>query len=191
MTLALLLFACAGKPTDLPPTPDVPTTPSAAPVTEAAPVKEVAPIADAAPTTATPPIAEATEPGPSDEPATNHPVPVPEMHQVQLGVDETSTLTGWSDAPEQTLVVTVSKIEDGRCPRDVTCVWAGNAAVSATVTHGEASKSFTLHTAPKMGVDYIDTGLGVAVNLNDVQPYPLAAAKQAAPEATLTLSRLP
>lgn len=118
-------------------------------------------------------------------------VPVPEIHQVQLGVGETKTVAEWSDVPEETLVVEVTEIEDGRCPRDVTCIWEGNAAVSATVRHGPETQSFTLHTAPKMGDDHIDTGLGVAVRLNDVAPYPLVAATQAAPRATLTLSRLP
>ena len=37
--------------------------------------------------------------------------------------------------------------EDSRCPKDVTCVWAGNATVRLWVTNGRSSKSLTLNTA--------------------------------------------
>ena len=172
MTLALMLLACAGKSTDLPTPPDTHGTLPAAEVV--------------APSTPT----EVVNGMPNEELPSDRPVPVPEIQQVQLGVGETATLDGWSGAPDLKLWVEVTKIEDGRCPRGVTCVWEGNAAVTATVKHGEEAQTFTLHTAPKMGPDYVDTGLGVAVNLTGVVPYPSATAKQSAPRAELTLSEL-
>ena len=37
---------------------------------------------------------------------------------------------------------------DSRCPKDVNCVWAGNAAVQVQVSTGRRSKTLTLNTRP-------------------------------------------
>ena len=40
-----------------------------------------------------------------------------------------------------------SLVEDGRCPMDVECVWAGNAVIELKVSHPEhETRTMTLHT---------------------------------------------
>ncbi len=81
--------------------------------------------------------------------------------------------------------------EDSRCPKDVTCVWAGNAAVRLWVTSGRSGKTVTLNTnkSPTLSdeVEY----KGYKIKLVDLSPYPRSDQKIAKGEyrATLLVSK--
>lgn len=62
---------------------------------------------------------------------------------------------------------------DSRCPSDVLCVWAGDAAVEIGLTVGTGpTHPFTLNTLsyPPASVDYA----GYRVTLVDLTPYPIS-----------------
>jgi hypothetical protein len=69
------------------------------------------------------------------------------------------------------LTVTVTSINDSRCPTNAQCMWAGDAAV--VVEAGGAS--VTLHSNPELGADRADLS-GTTILLEDVTPYPGLAA---------------
>lgn len=75
---------------------------------------------------------------------------------------------------------------DSRCPVDVTCVWAGDAAVEITLERPPAKRdSFVLHTMHGSGaaVDYE----GFSVRLEAVNPRPRLSQKIAAEDYRVTL----
>ncbi len=60
--------------------------------------------------------------------------------------------------------------EDSRCPRDVTCVWPGNAAVELHLSLGKApSHKVTLNTNE---VPRVVEWNGLKIRLVDLRPYP-------------------
>jgi hypothetical protein len=61
---------------------------------------------------------------------------------------------------------------DSRCPADVKCVWAGNAAVQFRLSSGRESKTLTLNSSP--GEMFVKEGeyQGYKVTLVDLSPYP-------------------
>jgi hypothetical protein len=62
--------------------------------------------------------------------------------------------------------------EDSRCPRNVRCIWAGNAAIRLDLTgQGGDADTIILNSAiePKQTVYH-----GVTIGLEEVQPYPVA-----------------
>ena len=61
--------------------------------------------------------------------------------------------------------------EDSRCPRDVVCVWAGNARVSLTLRDGSNADAVDLNSTLEPRAV---TRWGYAVKLVDVQPVPTA-----------------
>jgi hypothetical protein len=63
---------------------------------------------------------------------------------------------------------------DSRCPRDVTCVWSGDAVVAVALGAGEDADLLRLHTnlEPKAA-----TAQGLRVELVELSPYPVSAAK--------------
>jgi hypothetical protein len=65
-------------------------------------------------------------------------------------------------------------VEDSRCPKDVNCVWAGNAKVTIKVTNrrGE-SKTFDLNTNLETKSVKFE---GYEIKLGSVTPYPKANA---------------
>jgi hypothetical protein len=77
--------------------------------------------------------------------------------------------------------------EDSRCPADVTCVWAGNAAVRLEVSiRGRGSKSVTLNTNSRSSlVD--DQYRGYKVKLVGLSPYPRSSQRIAAGDYIVTL----
>lgn len=82
--------------------------------------------------------------------------------------------------------------EDSRCPADVQCIWAGNAAVQIQVSiRGRHSKSLTLNSnsAPSRSGD--DQYRGYKFKLVDLSPYPRQNQKGKSQEyvATLLVSR--
>lgn len=68
--------------------------------------------------------------------------------------------------------------EDSRCPKDVTCVWAG-VAVAQIEIMGTATRPMTLSLASidNKGRNYTKSTVfnGYTISLVDVQPYPGAA----------------
>jgi hypothetical protein len=65
--------------------------------------------------------------------------------------------------------------EDSRCPSDVVCVWAGNAAVEIGVSFGMGPTiRYVLNTTvdPKS----VDVG-GYRITLVDVQPFPVSTSR--------------
>src|SRR5213595_3393904 len=62
--------------------------------------------------------------------------------EVKLNVGQKLTV------PETSLRITFTAVEnDSRCPADVTCVWAGNAAVKLELSGLGKAKSVTLNTS--------------------------------------------
>jgi hypothetical protein len=61
---------------------------------------------------------------------------------------------------------------DSRCPSDVKCVWAGNAAVQVEVNSGRGSKTLTLNTG--RGGAFVSEAdyKGYRLKLVDLNPYP-------------------
>jgi hypothetical protein len=80
---------------------------------------------------------------------------------------------------------------DSRCPSDVTCVWAGNAAVQLQLGTGKRSKTVTLNTSNSPSfvgeVEY----QGYKVKLIGLSPYPRSDRKIAKRDyrATLLVSK--
>jgi hypothetical protein len=65
------------------------------------------------------------------------------------------------------------KVEtDSRCPADVKCVWAGNAAVQLQAGNGRGSKTLTLNTSPSERFAKEAEYQGYKVKLVDLSPYP-------------------
>ncbi len=78
--------------------------------------------------------------------------------------------------------------EDSRCPANVTCVWAGNAAVRLEVSprHGDR-KSLTLNTARSSTLPGESQLLGYKVKLLGLNPYPQSNQKIAPHDYVATL----
>lgn len=76
---------------------------------------------------------------------------------------------------------------DSRCPSDVNCVWAGNAAVQFQLSNGRSNKTVTLNTgrggAFVSEVEY----RGYKVKLVDLRPYPRSDRQIAASDYAATL----
>ena len=80
---------------------------------------------------------------------------------------------------------------DSRCPKDVTCVWAGNAAVSLHLSTRTGNITITRNTStsPQFVTDSEDRGF--RVKLVRLRPYPRSKRKIAASDyiATLLVSK--
>jgi len=77
---------------------------------------------------------------------------------------------------------------DSRCPSDVTCVWAGNAAVHLDVTtNGRSEESLTLNTGKGPSLANEAKYQGYKVKLVDLSPYPRSDQKIAAADYVVTL----
>jgi hypothetical protein len=77
--------------------------------------------------------------------------------------------------------------DDSRCPKDVTCVWAGNAAVLLWVTNGRSSKSLTLNTAKSQSLSNEVQYQGYKLTLVNLSPYPRSTGKIAKTDYRATL----
>lgn len=68
------------------------------------------------------------------------------------------------------LTVKVLSIEDSRCPKDVQCVWAGDAKVKIRVTNKKGkTETFELHTNLEPKTAKFDN---YEIKLGDVTPHP-------------------
>ena len=76
---------------------------------------------------------------------------------------------------------------DSRCPSDVTCVWAGNAAVRLQLGTGKGSKTVTLNTSKSPSFVGETEYHGYKVKLVELNPYPRSDRKIAPRDYTATL----
>ena len=81
---------------------------------------------------------------------------------------------------------------DSRCPSDVTCVWAGNAAVQVELGTGRRSEILTLNTGKGGSLVSELEYKGYRVKLVSLSPYPRSDRKIAAKDyaATLLVTRV-
>ncbi|MBR9921926.1 MAG: hypothetical protein GYB31_13880 [Bacteroidetes bacterium] len=72
--------------------------------------------------------------------------------------------------------ITLTAINDSRCPINATCVWAGNGEVLLTFDNGSETADFKLNTAGYSSNDQnypsSATVLGVTIELLNLLPYP-------------------
>ena len=80
---------------------------------------------------------------------------------------------------------------DSRCPSDVTCVWAGNAAVNLELSGIGKASSVTLNTSKAAQFVSETMYQGYKVKLVDLSPYPRSKQRIAAGDyqATLLVSK--
>jgi len=76
---------------------------------------------------------------------------------------------------------------DSRCPSDVTCVWAGNAAVRLQLGTGRDSKTVTLNTSRSPSFVGETEYHSYKVKLVELSPYPRSDRKIARRDYTATL----
>ncbi len=73
-------------------------------------------------------------------------------------------------ASRSNLTIKFVAVEDSRCPKDVECVWAGNAKVTIKVTNRRGqSQTFELNTNMEKKSAKFD---GYEIKLGTVTPYP-------------------
>ncbi len=80
----------------------------------------------------------------------------------------------------------LSVVEDSRCPRDATCVWAGNAKIRIAVSKGSESRILELNTDLDPRVQSI---FGYRIQLNDVNPRNGDPASQNAAAAVISVKK--
>jgi hypothetical protein len=77
---------------------------------------------------------------------------------------------------------------DSRCPKDVECVWAGNAAVRLRLSSGKRARTVTLNTGRSSAFSDETTYQGYRLKLVNLAPYPRNARQITASDYKLTLS---
>lgn len=82
---------------------------------------------------------------------------------IQIGLHQTVTY--------EDLKLTLTKVEDSRCPSDVTCVWEGQAKVTLQVFQGLNEHRVTFVTGERK----LDTIGQYKINFIDILPYPTSA----------------
>lgn len=65
-----------------------------------------------------------------------------------------------------------SVFNDSRCPKELVCVWEGDALAAFTLTKNDQVSSFILHDNAKFPQDTIIEG--IAIKLLKIAPYPIA-----------------
>ena len=81
----------------------------------------------------------------------------------------------------------ISVANDSRCPSDVTCVWAGNAAARFQLSTGRSQKMVTLNTSGNATFVREVEYKGYKVKLVDLSPYPRSDRKIAPHDYVATL----
>jgi len=94
---------------------------------------------------------------------------------VTLGVGDKFEL------PDGSLLQSVELIQDSRCPADAFCVWQGEALLQFELDGLSFRRTFT---GPDDAVTVVD---GWAIQVLDVQPYPLASVPHDPADAEVTL----
>lgn len=74
---------------------------------------------------------------------------------------------------QEGLKIEVTKIEDSRCPKNVTCVWAGMAKVFFKLSDNGISKEATIDFESKNNQTNFELGSQkYIIEVSDVLPYP-------------------
>jgi hypothetical protein len=85
---------------------------------------------------------------------------------LELSVGDTRAVQG-----SKVSVTFVRVVNDSRCPKGVTCVWEGDAAIELRVTpDGGEAETVQLHANPRTVKDVVLHG--VRVTLERLEPYP-------------------
>jgi hypothetical protein len=63
-------------------------------------------------------------------------------------------------------------VAESRCPRSVTCVWAGDAEIRLLLMKGDERQSLQLHTAGTPEMPSSGVAMGLRVELVELRPYP-------------------
>lgn len=90
-----------------------------------------------------------------------------------LSINDTITLPVYQTRsnPDEGISLTFDSVpEDSRCPKEVMCVWAGNAMTSLSFTKDNKTIHFNLNTLPSMGND--TTIDAYHIQLIALTPYP-------------------
>lgn len=78
--------------------------------------------------------------------------------------------------------ISFTDVTDSRCPKDVACVWEGDAAVRLD----SGSAYVVLHTSERMGPSNAQLG-GVTITLVEVKPQPVSTTQISKTDYTVTL----
>ena len=76
------------------------------------------------------------------------------------------------------LTVSVDSLNDFRCPKDVYCIWQGNASARLRLTQNQATQSVKLYVWDMPNFKYAHTadilldGRSYRITLREVAPYP-------------------
>jgi hypothetical protein len=136
---------------------------------------------------------------PQTSPAVQSTVQAPAYKAVQGGSQKTVQLgkTTQFDVNGQRVDVTfMSILEDSRCPKDVVCIWEGQARLKFTVSIPSANINKVVEATlraghPQLGQILVD-GIGIdLVGLNPDTATNTAPAQRPSPEATLVVGKAP
>ncbi len=156
------------------PTP-VPTTSTSADESQPIPVPTSTPVPP------TPKPVDESQPisAPTSTPVppmpTPMPMPMPNVHRVEIG------LGGSVQLPDQGIGISFDEVvEDSRCPANVVCVWAGEAVIELTVTKADTSAVVRLSLepgspikSPWVRVTSSQPGSeDISIRLTSLEPYP-------------------
>jgi hypothetical protein len=88
------------------------------------------------------------------------------------------------------ILIKLVEINDSRCPKNVTCVWAGNGAVKLDVSlNGRNSETITLNTAKTATLPGEQVYGSYTISLWALNPYPVTGRKQPGKYATLIITK--
>ena len=74
---------------------------------------------------------------------------------------------------DNSLVISLdSVLNDSRCPKNVYCIWAGNAEVRLVYSKDNHNVKFVLNTLPSFRTDTVINGY--RIKLVDLRPYPVS-----------------
>jgi hypothetical protein len=107
------------------------------------------------------------------------PVSIDSAQEIVLAVGGSRQIAGTE------VTLTFRAVEDSRCPKGVTCVWAGDAAIELRVTSPTASVSYTLHTNDESARRVEHDGL--RIQLVSLTPEPAGDEKPRQEEYRVTL----
>ncbi|MDJ1478954.1 hypothetical protein QNI16_00575 [Cytophagaceae bacterium YF14B1] len=113
------------------------------------------------------------------------------LNQATILQAKQSAILRTNIAASNGLNIRVDSIQDSRCPKEVACIWAGNAQVFFTTSKGQAVKSGTLCIGACGQLKTADTtqielsGMHYDIILQRVDPYPTQTENQPAKTARL------
>ena len=105
-------------------------------------------------------------------------------YDAPLGAEFTAA-TGKPVRMDGISIVFVKLVEDSRCPKNVTCIWQGEAKVALTALVGANAHELTLSTQPPAAASADVEGF--RIELRDVAPYPDATVRRASMDYTVKL----